>query len=79
MIYLKEGDRIELIQMPDDPCPIEPGTQGTVQFVSELRLGDPEKQFQIIVKWDNGRNLSLITPPDKYRKLSDASTVQTDV
>ena len=68
MIDLKEGDRIELVQMPDDPRPVEPGTKGTVQFVTELHLG--EAQFQIAVKWDNGRNLMLIVPPDQYKKIA---------
>jgi hypothetical protein len=65
---LKIGDRIELVKMTDDPDPIEPGTQGTVDFLSEL-FERPTKQWQIGVKWDNGRTLGLITPPDKYRKL----------
>jgi hypothetical protein len=76
MTDLKEGDRIELVRMLDDPYPIEPGTQGTVQSVTELYLGasvnqpkSPAKQFQIAVKWDNGRNLSLVAPPDQYRRL----------
>ena len=63
---LKTGDRIELISMIDDPHPIEPGATGTVQFVSELVGFD---QFQIAVKWDNGRDLLLVVPPDRYKKL----------
>ena len=31
------GDRIELVEMPEDPDPILPGTQGTVDFVNEMR------------------------------------------
>ena len=27
------GDRIELVEMPEDPDPIPPGTQGTVDWV----------------------------------------------
>jgi hypothetical protein len=43
------GDRVELIEMPEDPDPIPPGTQGTVDLVNEtLRF------TQIGVKWDNG-------------------------
>jgi hypothetical protein len=47
------GARIRLIEMPNDPCPIEPGSLGTVTYVS------PGPQ-QIGVKWDSGRTLFLI-------------------
>ena len=30
------GDRIELVEMPEDPDPIPPGTQGTVDWVNEM-------------------------------------------
>jgi len=64
---LKEGDRIALIRMgADDPDPIEPGTEGTVLFVSELGIGE----YQIVMNWDNGRKLNLCVPPDRYRKVS---------
>ena len=71
---LKEGDRIELVQMLDDPCPIEPETKGTVQFVSPMfpptsRTPTSVNQYKVSVKWDNGRNLLLVVPPDIYRKL----------
>jgi hypothetical protein len=71
---LKKGDRIELVQMLDDPCPIEPETKGTVQFVSAMfpptsRTPTSVNQYKVSVKWDNGRNLLLVVPPDIYRKL----------
>lgn len=64
---LQPGNRIALIRMgADDPDPIEPGTEGTVLFVSELGLGE----YQIAVDWDNGRKLNLCVPPDRYRRIS---------
>jgi len=62
---LKEGDRIELLCMPNDPTPIPPGTKGVVEWVQELG-GD---QYQVAVKWENGRRLMLIIPEDTYIKL----------
>lgn len=59
----KAGTRIRLILMPDDPEPIPPGTSGTVIMVQDLRLGN-KPQTQVTVKWDNGRSLSCICPPD---------------
>lgn len=52
-------DRIRLIEMPNDPCPIEPGSLGTVTHVS------PGPQ-QIGVKWDSGRTLMLVAGTDKF-------------
>lgn len=69
MTNLKAGDRIELVLMPNDPAPIEPGTCGTVTNVSgPHRLGRGEPTFtQVSVKWDSGRTLSLVLPPDEVR------------
>jgi hypothetical protein len=53
------GDRIRLIEMPNDPCPIEPGTLGTVTFVNET-------VHQIGVKWDVKRSLILVIGVDKF-------------
>lgn len=61
---LKAGDRIELISMPEDPDPIEPGTQGTITWVGPPVWGEP----QYAVKWDNGRNLGL-APVDSVKVL----------
>lgn len=52
-----EGKRIKMIFM-EDPEPIEPGTMGTV-----IKL---DGAGQIQVKWDNGRNLSVIPGEDRY-------------
>jgi hypothetical protein len=62
---IQKGDRIQLLQMTDDPQPIPPGTMGTVQAVVPLHFHG-EKQTQVLVKWDNGRSLSCICPPDVF-------------
>lgn len=61
---LEVGDRIELVHMPEDPDPIEPGAQGTVRRIQRLEWSDCT---QISVDWDNGRTLHLCVPPDRYR------------
>jgi len=58
-----KGKRIELIEMPSDPSPIEPGTKGTVEMVDGLG--------QLILKWDNGRTLSLIPGVDKFKIVEE--------
>lgn len=62
----EKDDRIELVQMGDDPHPIPVGTKGTV-----TALGYFQKAFQIEVKWDNGRSLALVCPPDTFKIISD--------
>jgi len=57
---MKEGDRIVLDHMADEPDPIPVGTEGTVRFIS--KLGD---WTQVDVEWENGRNLMLSIPPDR--------------
>jgi hypothetical protein len=42
--------------MPDDPCPIEVGTEGTVVGIGAKLQG----RTQIDVEWDNGRTLFLL-------------------
>ena len=51
-----EGKRIKMIFMEDSE-PIEPGTMGTV-----IKMNN----YQIIVKWDNGRSLSVIPEEDQF-------------
>ena len=52
------GTRICCDNMPDDPQPIEPGTLGTVRGVDDAG--------QVMVSWDNGRGLSLISGVDSF-------------
>ncbi len=69
MFHGKTGDRVRLISMPDDPDPIPPGTEGTVVSVQDLSF-IKKGETQVLVKWDNGRNLSCICPPDQLAVIS---------
>jgi hypothetical protein len=62
----RPGERIELVDMPEDPDPIAPGSEGTVTDVR--RVSQPGGYFwQVEVDWDNGRTLMLSVPPDRAR------------
>ena len=64
----KPGDRIELLSMPNDPCPIPVGTKGTVEWVNECKdIGFT----QVSVKWDIPRSLLLTVPPDRFRIVKE--------
>lgn len=56
------GDRIRLVNMPSDPCPVEPGATGTVEAIHDLR--GIRHGVQLSIKWDNGRALMVVIPPD---------------
>lgn len=72
-MMVKTGDRIELVLMEDDPCPIPAGARGTVLWQTDLSCmgGHYKGQSQIAVNWDNGRSLSLITPKDKFKIIEE--------
>ena len=55
------GTRLCCDYMPDDPRPIESGTLGTVQAVDDAG--------QLLMKWDNGRTLSLIPGVDSFHTV----------
>ena len=57
-----KGTRIELIDMPDDPHPVAPGTLGTCRGVDDAG--------QIMMSWDSGGSLSLIPGVDSFRKVT---------
>jgi len=67
--YIKEdkeelvGKRIRLIQMGDDPNPVEPGTEGTIDHVDSIG--------QLHVKWDNGRSLAIVPEEDQYEIITE--------
>jgi hypothetical protein len=63
------GDRIRLLDMPNDPDPVPAGTEGVVKMVTDIGLRQ-KKEIQLVVKWDNGRNLSCICPPDLVEIVS---------
>jgi hypothetical protein len=58
------GRRIRLDAMPEDPDPVPPGTEGTVQMVTKL-----DGWTQVLVDWDNGSKLALSIPPDRFTVL----------
>ncbi len=56
----KSGQRIKLINMPDDPNPVPAGSLGTV-----VRVEKWDEKWHVVVTWDNNAsNLSLVVPPD---------------
>lgn len=61
----KPGDRISLVCMYD-PDPILPGTKGTILWIVPC-WGDT----QIVVLWDEPRDLCLICPPDEFEFIDE--------
>ena len=57
------GTRIMLLQMGDDPRPIEPNTRGTVKAVDDIGT--------LHCNFDNGRSLGIVPGEDSFRKLTD--------
>lgn len=57
------GTRIMLLQMGDDPRPVEPNTKGTVVAVDDIGT--------IHCKFDNGRSLGIVPGEDTFRTLTD--------
>ncbi len=67
---MKVGDRVRMLEMPNDPDPIPPGTEGVVQETRRVCLNPRNTFTQYEIKWDNGRTLSAIVPPDKLEVIS---------
>ena len=65
------GTRICCDCMNDDPRPIPPGTTGTVVGVDDL--------CSILVKWDNGRRLSLVPCTDSFHIIKQEETEEPDM
>lgn len=54
-----KGTRVELINMPDDPQPVPPGTKGVVRLVDDIGT--------IFVDWENGQRLGLVLGVDSFK------------
>lgn len=57
------GTRIMLLQMGDDPRPVEPNTRGTVRAVDDMGT--------LHCDFDNGRQLGLVPGEDSFRRLTE--------
>ena len=57
------GTRIMLLQMGDDPRPVEVNTKGTVRVVDDIGT--------LHCDFDNGRQLGIIPGEDSFRKLTE--------
>ena len=55
------GTRIRLLEMSEDPNPVPVGSCGTVLAVDDAG--------QLLMQWDNGRNLSLVPGTDNFELL----------
>jgi hypothetical protein len=55
------GKRIKLINMPNDPQPIESGSWGTIVKHSKVMSDDI-----LSVRWDNGRTLNVMFSVDEF-------------
>jgi hypothetical protein len=67
---IEVGKRVRLVHMGEDPDPVPIGTEGTVALITELNFRDG-KEMQVIVRWDNGRSLSCICPPDILEAVAE--------
>jgi len=56
--------RIRLLEMPDDPCPVPVGTEGTVTGV--------DSEASLLVEWDNGQSLNVIHLIDRVEIITPA-------
>jgi len=59
------GDRIRLLSMGNDPCPVLAGSKGIVYGITRWYDG----QTNLTMKWDSGRTLGLVAPPDRFEVI----------
>jgi hypothetical protein len=63
---VKDGERIELVEIQDEFTSLKKGDRGTVVGYRKTPW-----ECQIDVKWDNGSTLMLLEGVDKFRKLTE--------
>lgn len=63
---LPVGTRIRLVKMGEDPCPMEPGAEGTVLQCIKWPHDDTH---HVTVSWDGPRALNLVIPPDEIEVI----------
>ncbi len=59
--FYPKGMRVQLDRMYDDLHHIPPGTKGTVEGIDDYG--------HLMMKWDNGRTLSLVWDKDSFHKI----------
>lgn len=64
------GTRVRLHSMNDPYAPVPAGTEGTVQAVDDAG--------QLLMRWDNGRGLSLIPGVDGFSVISRPEQAQKE-
>ncbi|WP_173386659.1 DUF4314 domain-containing protein [Ruminococcus flavefaciens] len=64
------GTRIQLDADMDDPQPILAGTKGTIITIDDMA--------QAVMKWDNGRGLSLVLGHDSFHVLSQEESISVE-
>ncbi|EJY19106.1 hypothetical protein HMPREF1356_02256 [Enterococcus faecium C1904] len=62
-ILYPQGTRIKLIKM-NDPYAPKPGTCGTVLDIDDAG--------SILIRWDDGSQLSLLVDADKFEKIEES-------
>jgi hypothetical protein len=61
---VKVGDRIELVFINDTWTRLKPGDQGTVE-----KIESQSDENLVWVLWDNGEQLALLDPIDKFKVI----------
>ena len=71
--YLREvyppGTRVKLLSMTD-PQAVPPGTMGTIIHIDSIG--------QAVMKWDNGRSLSLVIGEDRFEVCREEPKHQSE-
>lgn len=72
--YLSEGDRIKLLEKPDQYSPREKGDKGTIDDIdvdSGSITPSGKDEEKIWVEWDKGGRSALILSEDEFRVVAD--------